>query len=233
MNLKIDGIDYNLGNMDNLNYVLSKMNEYLNTVGFEKAVKSQKFIRHLHIFIALKLKNDLNIPDNHIHFELKLRNKNIDIGVVENDKIKIAISIKSQTGSIKKNFTNNVNALQGEVVSLKSLYPNLKTGVVYLLKEEDLTNQDNCLEYYKTNIPKKLLPIISMGRKDSFDTACIIIWEMKQNKLTLIDNDIIRPYNIDNFISEIKFLYQEDNLKSSFKLSDLDSNKFIDFLKSS
>jgi len=231
--MEINNIDYDLERMHDLSYVLSKMNEYLNKIGFEKAVRSQKFIRHLHILVALKLKNDLKIPPDNIHFELKLRNKNIDVGVIEDGKIKVAISIKSQTGSIKKNFTNTINNLQGEVVGLKSLYPNLKAGLVYLFKQIDVSNQDNCLEYYKNNIPKKLLPIISIGQKDSFDTACIIIWETENNNLKLIENDIIKPYSIDNFINEIGFLYQEDNLKSAFTLNNLDNDKFIDFLKPS
>ncbi len=79
----IDGIEYEIERLYDLNYVLEKMNEYILKVGFEKSIRSQKFIRHLHIFIALQLSKALNIPAQHIHFEVKLKNKNIDLGIIE------------------------------------------------------------------------------------------------------------------------------------------------------
>jgi hypothetical protein len=165
----IDGINYEIDKMSDLSYTMNKMNEYIKNVDVLKAIRSQKFIRHLHICIALNLHKKLKIPQKNIHFEVKLKNKNIDIGIIEDDQIKLAISIKSQSSSIKKNFTNNVNSLQGEVVGLKSIYPNLRTGIVYLFKETDITTKDNCLDYYYTNIPKKLIPIISGSNINSSD----------------------------------------------------------------
>lgn len=111
------------------------MSEYLKTFELEYAIRSQKFIRHFHLHIALKIHKALQIPSHCIHFEAKMRNKNVDLLIMEENAPKLALTIRSQISSIKKNFTNNINSLQGEVVGLKSIYTTLKVGLVYLLKK--------------------------------------------------------------------------------------------------
>jgi len=232
----IDDITYDLDKLSDLNYVLEKMNDYISKVGFEKSVRSQKFIRHLHICIALKLNKELHVPSENIHFEVKLKNKNIDIGIVEDNEIKFAISIRSQSSSIKKNFTNNVNSLQGEVVSLKSSYPGLKVGVVYLLKKTDLDTKDDCWSYYEQNLPRKLLPLINTNipTHDRFDAACILIWDVndKTKKVELFSNVITETYNIVNFMNDVKEILSESKIKSQFSVSELDEEILKKFLSS-
>jgi|GEM_PF-1352220 len=235
--ISIDGINYEIDRMEDLNYTIKKMYEYIDKVGLEKSIRSQKFIRHMHICVALKLNKIVGISKENIHFEVKLRNKNIDIGVIEDNKIKLAISVRSQNSSIKNNFTNNINSLQGEVVGLKSLYPDIKTGVVYLFKINDLTTNVNCLDYYAANIPKKLLPIIAgnnLMTKDRFDTGCVIICDYDKDKDELIyeENDITKAFSMANFINEINDLYKETEITSQFSAAELDSTKIIEFLGS-
>ena len=225
----IDGIEYDLANMDNLEYVLGKMYDYLNNIGLEKAIKSQKFIRHLHIFIALTLCKSLDISPEFIHFEVKLRNKVIDVGIIKDGDLKVAISLKSQSSSIRKNFTNMVNALQGEVMSLKKYYPSLIVAFVLLLKRKDITEGVDCLNYYMNNVPKKLLPFISYGTKDRFDSGSIIIWDIEDDIVKLEDNYITQVYDLDNLINDIKELYSEE-LKSQFSLNNLE-DRISDFLE--
>jgi len=186
----IDSVEYDLAKMDDIEYVLAKMYDYFNNVGLEKAVKSQKFIRHLHIFIALTLCKQLDISPEFIHFEVKLRNKVIDVGIIKDGDLKVAISLKSQSSSIRKNFTNMVNALQGEVMSLKKYYPNLIVAFVLLLKRNDIKENIDCLNYYMDNIPRKLLPFISYGTKDRFDSGSIIIWDIDEGVVKLEENYI-------------------------------------------
>jgi len=155
--------------------------------------------------------------------------------IIENKELKIAISVRSQSSSIRDNFTNNVNSLQGEVVSLKNLYPDINTGVVYLLKRHDIDDDYDCLPYYEENIPKKLLPIISgQGAlsKDRFDTGCIIIWDIDKKGKVYFEKKswITSIFSIKNFLNEIKGLYGEAQLKSQFTVADLEK-KFISFLK--
>lgn len=204
---------------------------------FEKAIRSQKFIRHLHINVALRLSDTVGIKPENIHLEVRLKNKNIDIGVIEENQLKFAISIRSQSSSIKKNFTNNVDGLQGEVVKLKNSYPDLNAGVVYLLKRIDIKNNEDCMEYYLNKIPKKLIPIISgtsLRTKDRYDTGCIIIWDIDESGNVYFEKDkyIIDNFSIENFIRDIKELYGETKIKSQFTLSELDEEKFTDFLSS-
>lgn len=161
MNFEIDGISYELDRLEDLNYTIQKMSEYLEKVGLEKSIRSQKFIRHLHVHIALKIHKTLGIDAKDILFETKLRNKNVDIAIVQDNQVKIAITVRSQSSSIKKNFTNNINSLQGEVVSLKTYYPEARIGLVYLLKKSDLDTEDKCDSYYNENIPRRLLPLIN------------------------------------------------------------------------
>lgn len=234
--IDIDGIEYEPDRMADLEYTLTKMHEYVTKFGYTKAIKSQKFIRHLHICVALKLAYELHIPKENIHFEVRLKNKNIDVGVIEDNQIKLAFSVRSQSSSIKKNFTNNVNSLQGEVVSIKSFYPDIRAGVIYLFKKNDVETKDNCLDYYLNNIPKKLMPIISgayQNTNDRFDTGCIVIWDYdeKTNKIVLEDNLITKTFSMKNFIKDIHALYTESKLKSQFTVSDLTDKKMVDFLK--
>ena len=232
----IDGIKYEVDKLSDLNYTLEKMNDYISKVGFEKSIRSQKFIRHLHICIALKLNKELNIPSESIHFEVKLKNKNIDIGIIEENEIKFAISIRSQSSSIKKNFTNNVNSLQGEVVSLKSSYPGLKVGVIYLLKKTDIDTKDDCWKYYEQMLPRKLLPLINTNipTNDRFDAASIIIWDIneKTNKVELFSNIITQTYNIDTFMNDVKEIMSESKIKSQFSVSEMDEELLRKFLSS-
>ena len=183
----------------------------------------------------MQLRDRLGIHPENIHFELALKNKNVDLGVIEKDELKMVISIRSQSSSIRKNFTNNINGLQGEIVGLKNIYPNIVAGVLYLLKKRDLTDNYDCLEYYLQNIPRKLLPIISgakVGLDDCFDTGSIIIWDLDENDRVsfLTDNYISQTFSIDNFFDDLREHYSEIKLKSQFNLNQLDSQRFSHFL---
>jgi hypothetical protein len=231
----LDGIEYNIDKLYELDYTIQKMSEYLQQYGLEKSIRSQRFIRHLHLHIAMKLQRELGINPEDILFETKLRNKNVDIAVVQQNEVKLAITVRSQSSSIKANFTNNINSLQGEVVSLKTYYPNAKVGLVYLIKKTD--EKGDCEAYLNENIPKKLLPLInsSIPTKDRFDTAMIVIWDYDETseKVKLIENNIFtKVYNEENFIKDIKNILEEEKINSQFSLKELDKDKIIEFLKS-
>ncbi|ROL55963.1 hypothetical protein D9V84_10015 [Bacteroidetes/Chlorobi group bacterium Naka2016] len=223
---EIEGIEYELENFYDLEYTIQKMNEVLNRFGLEKVIRSQNFIRHLHLHIAVKLSKDLNIPQNSVIFEANLRNKKVDLAIMEGNQPKVLITIRSQTSSIKKNFTNNINSLQGEVVSLKTYYPDSYIALVFLLKRTDLSSKTDCLEYYNENIPKKLIPLIntSIPTKDRFDAALIIIWDIDNNGNIYLekDNFFAKIYNVDNFLKDINSIISPQKITSQFSLSDLD-----------
>jgi hypothetical protein len=127
--------------------------------------------------------------------------------------------------------------LQGEVVSLKTYYPNAKVGLVYLIKKTDIDLGDDCEAYLNENIPKKLLPLInsSIPTKDRFDTAMIVIWDYdeKSKEVKLNENNIFtKVYNEENFIKDIKNILEEEKINSQFSLKELDKDKIIEFLKS-
>lgn len=222
----INKIEYDISKMNNLNYVLEKANEYVDKVGWTRATKSQKFIRHIQIFIALKLK-DFDIPDNDIRFETKLIGKNVDLCIFKDNIPFLAISLKSQSSSIIKNFTNTANALQGETTNLKSIYPNLKTCSFILYKKNDAELQEDCTKYYKENIPTKILPLISSHfiSSNKFDFGCIVLWEIT-DKIIEIEQDepIFKEFGIDNFFQKIKELYENKNVKSQFTLKEFEHN---------
>lgn len=232
---EIEGIKYELEKFSDLNYTIQKMNEYLNKFGLENSIRSQKFIRHLHIHIALKLQKEINISPDKIHFEVKLKNKNVDIAIIDNDKVKLAVTIRSQSSSIKKNFTNNINSLQGEVVSLKTLYSDMRVGLVYLLKKVDIDTEDDCTNYYFENIPKKLLPLIntSIPTKDRFDAAMLIVWDIDTQNKVYIDysNLFTQIFNEETFIKDVKNILDEEKINSQFSLDQLSKEKMIEFLK--
>lgn len=211
------------------------MSEYLGKYGLEYSVRSQKFIRHFHLHIALKIQKELKVSGDYIHFELKMYNKNVDLAIVENNNVKLALAIRSQSSSIKKNFTNNVNSLQGEVVGLKSIYPNLKVGLVYLLKKTDIVSGEDLSEYYYENIPKKVLPLINTNipTKDRFDAAMILVWDIDEKNNVFIDteNPFIKVFNEDTFIEDVKKIIDEEKLISQFTLKEIDKDKIREFLK--
>lgn len=231
---ELEGIEYDIEQFDDLNYTIQKMSENLKKYGIEKSIRSQSFIRHLHLHIGFKLQKELDIPKENILFEANLKNKNVDIVIMENNKPKVLITIRSQTSSIKKNFTNNINSLQGEVVSLKSFYPTCKIGLVFLLKKIDLATKDDCTNYYEENIPKKLIPLIAPNHinKDRFDTAMIIIWDIKEDGTIYIDNQNIftKIYNEENFIKELKNIILPQLIKAQFSLNELDLDNIKNFL---
>lgn len=234
MEFEIEGIKYELEKLLDINYTIQKMSDYLNLVGIQKAIRSQKFIRHLHLHIGLKLNMEINIPKENILFEVEMHNKKVDLLVKENDEPKIVITIRSQISSIKKNFTNNVNSLQGEVVSLKSFYPDLKVCLVYLLKQKDFTTNDDCSNYYLQNIPKKLLPLINTSRPSTncFDAALIIIWDINEEGKIIVDdsNCFTQIYNEENFFNDLKAMIQSEKILAQFSLDDIDINKLKEFL---
>jgi hypothetical protein len=232
----IDGIEYDFDKMNDLNYVLGKMMAYLEKVGVEKSIRSQKFIRHLHILVAKKLADKLKDKAENIHFETQLKNKNVDLAIFDKEDLKISIAVRSQISSIKKNFTNNINSLQGEVVALKNAYPMVSVGVVYLLKRTDLEKKEDCLPYFLEQIPVKLLPILSnigYPSKDRFDVGCIIIYDKDENGNIIIeDNLLLKNYSINTFIDSVFEVYSKLKPTSLFKYSELTEDKFIDFLQS-
>ncbi|RME16978.1 MAG: hypothetical protein D6799_04360 [Bacteroidetes bacterium] len=203
---EIESIQYDFHQLDNLNYIIQKMNEYIQKVGREKSIRSQKFIRHLHLCVGINLHKKLGIPEHWIKYEVKLKNKNVDLAIInDKDEILFAISIRSQIASVKKNFTNNINSLQGEVVGLKSLYPGLKVGLIYLYCATDWETNDNLLPYYNEQIPRKLFPLINTytPTNDRFDAASILLFETYIQKNFPIP-DIFKVYNFDNFLEDVK-----------------------------
>ncbi|MCX7908224.1 MAG: hypothetical protein N2560_01720 [Ignavibacteria bacterium] len=229
----IEGIEYEFEKFLDLNYTIQKMSEYLQKFGLQKSVRSQKFIRHLHIHIGLKIQKELELPKENVLFEVEMKNKNVDLVITYKDEPKILITIRSQTSSIKKNFTNNINSLQGEVVSLKNYYPKCKVGLVYLLKKKDIANNEDCSNYYLENIPKKLLPIVNTNNptKDCFDAAMVIIWDLDDvNNVILDDSNIfVKIYNEENFIKDLKLILREQKIEPHFSLKDIDIEKFKKF----
>lgn len=236
MQVQIDGIDYEFEKIDDVKYMIGKMGEYLNRNGLEKSVRSQKFIRHLHICIAANIHKSLKYPSDKIHFEINLHNKKVDLGLFDEDAQPFyVISIRSQISSIKKNFTNNINSLQGEVVSIKTSYPSIKVGLVYLLKVTDIDTKDECMSYYAENIPKKLLPMINTNiySTDRFDAACLLFWDYKNGKALLVEDDYLsRVFDISSFMKDTKQIIEGKEIKSQFSFKDLDERRFIEFLKS-
>lgn len=225
----INDIEYDIDQMIDLNYVLTKSMEYVDKTGRERATKSQKFIRHTQIYIALKLQQ-LDIPLNDIHFETKLHNKEVDLCVFKDNSPFLVISIKSQSSSVKKNFTNTANVLQGEVASLKLSYPNLKVVTFILYKKTDSTLNENLTSYYSDKIPTKIFPIISPHyvHNSKFDMGGIILWDRDANGIE-IDNTLFQDFNTDKFFDWIKNVYEGKQVYSQFTLSDLDA-KIEEFL---
>jgi len=155
---------------------------------------------------------------------------------MEHNRIKLVVAVRSQSSSIKKNFTNNINSLQGEVVSIKTFYPEAKVGLVYLIKKTDIDTGEDCESYLNENIPKKLLPLIntSIPTKDRYDAAMIVIWDYdeKSGMVSIMKNNIFTQiYNEDNFIRDIKSILEEEKIKLQFSLADLSDEKIIRFLK--
>jgi hypothetical protein len=155
---------------------------------------------------------------------------------MEHNRIKLVVAVRSQSSSIKKNFTNNINSLQGEVVSIKTFYPEAKVGLVYLIKKTDIDTDEDCESYLNENIPKKLLPLIntSIPTKDRYDAAMIVIWDYDAHsgRVSIMKNNIFTQiYNEDHFIRDIKSILEEEKIKFQFSLADLNDEKIIRFLK--
>lgn len=231
MNTTINNIDYDLSKMNDLQYVLEKAYQYVEKVGWDRATTTQKFIRHIHIFIALKLKA-MGIPAADIRFETKLENKDVDLCVFKEDKPFLVISIKSQSRSIKKNFTNAANALQGEATHLKNSYPELKVATFILYKKTDTTINEDCTTYYTEKIPAKILPIITPYFKSSnkFDNGCIVVWDNNGNIIT-VDNTILvlKEFDTSNFFNWVKEIYEGKVITSQFGTDEINT-KITDFL---
>lgn len=194
-----------------LNYTMKKMDELLLGKDRIKIIRSQQFIKLLHFAIAMNLYKRLNIPAENIFLEVKLKNKNVDIAIINGERLNYVITVRSQMFSVKKNFTNNINSLQGELVSLKTLYPGLYVGLIYLLKGLD-ENEQCLIDYYKEQIPRKLFPMINTynSTNQTFDSAAILLYE------SFLDDDfnsrcpvpdIFNVYNFEVFLNDFKEHY--------------------------
>lgn len=205
----------------------------LNDNRLQNLIRSQKLVRFLHLYIAEGLHQRLGFSPENIYLEAALPLKNVDILVVSTtQKVPIpllAVSIRSQIASIKKNFTNNVNQLQGEVLALRSHYPTLPTALVYLLSLYDYTTGDDCTSYYAENIPLKLLPLIGMGglSRDRFDAALLILekWDSGGNpvyKGTLpADLQFLQGYQESEFWKRLESIVGNKAIKATYTLADL------------
>lgn len=62
----------------------------------------------------------------------------------------------------------------------------------------------------------------------------IILWDIDaKTKKVIIDskNIFTNIYNEENFLKDLKSFMEEEKIKSQFSLSELDSSKIIEFLK--
>ena len=231
MSIEINGIDYELEKMKDLAYVLEKAYEYVQKIGWERATASQKFIRHIHIYIALSLV-EIGIPEDNIQFETKLQNKNVDLCIFKDKKPFLVISIKSQSSSIRKNFTNSANALQGEAASLKSSYSDLKVATFMLYKETDVVENVNCKNYYIEKILLKVLPIIvpMYNSPQKFDNGCLVLWDNTATGIQIEEtNTLFKEFGVIPFFAWIKNVYEGKEITSQFSAKDI-STKIADFL---
>lgn len=194
-----------------------------------KIIRSQKLVRPLQLHVAYEVSHQLGIEPENILLEVELPVKNVDILIVDNTSGKdmplLSISIRTQVASIKKNFTNNVNQLQGEVVSLKNYYPSLFTALVYLFSKVDMTTGEDCTSYYSENIPHKLLPTIGYGgnNRDRFDAALILVREWNDEGEPVSPSDLrldfLRSYSPDAFWAKLSSLVGETRIKARYRLS--------------
>ncbi|MCX7980855.1 MAG: hypothetical protein N3A68_07420 [Bacteroidia bacterium] len=204
-------------------------------------IRSQRLIRPLHLYVAYQIYSRFNVSPEAILLEAKLPLKNVDVLVVEKVGSQalpvMAISIRSQLASIKKNFTNNVNQLQGELLALRSYHPTLSVGLLYLLSRKDYTTGEDCVEYYTKQIPKKLLPLIGVGgfARDRFDAALILVadWNEKgePQQVGVPALSFLEAYNEENFWHEVSLLIGKSAIYSPYTLAvlmkDEEQRKFL------
>jgi len=219
-----------------LNYTIKKMDELLKGEDKIKIIRGQQFIKLLHFSVAMNLYKKLNIPPENIFLEVKLKNKNVDIAVISGEKLNYVITVRSQMLSIKKNFTNNINSLQGELVSLKTLYPGLYIGLIYLLKGLD-ENEQCLIDYYKEQIPRKLFPLINTYSStiQTFDSAAILLYESYLNNdfaTRCSIPDIFNVYNFEVFLKDFKEHYFAQKPVARLSLNQLikEKNTLQEFL---
>lgn len=218
-----------------LEEALARMGELLAQTSLRQLpslIRSQKLVRPLHLYVAYTLHQRLNFSPEQIYLEAGLPLKKVDVLVLsqaETHKVPLlAVSIRTQVASIKKNFTNNINQLQGEAIALRSHYPALPIALVYLLKAEDHTEKEDCLPYYAENLPIKLLPLIGMGgiNSDRFDAALLLIrdWDKKGKLLSPRlppSLGFIQGYEEEAFWNRLQNIVGEKAIKAPYTLADL------------
>lgn len=185
---------------------------------YNKAVRTQEFIRMLHSWALNQLKKvGINETDRiKILTEKKVpgyfKLKNVDI-LVQHEIAGpvLIISVKSLMSSITNNFTNTYEGMIGDVIGLHERYPYLVMCHLFLMPKEVLKrNETFPIEYYA-----RLLSKLN-GRKDEtddvkkYERVALLLVDFKQDPPEIVNSiPIDKNLRIENYFDDIAALYQD------------------------